>query len=95
MDIRIRSGRTSVLLLVDGRVVGIFIQFLGDNLSIRISRNQRTYNYRVVLFGLFCRFSVFDRYSVSFSHRLFGRWCIANGLHEIATALHEFDDILY
>lgn len=84
-----------MLLLVDGGVVGVLVQFLGDNLSICIPRNQRALNYRVVLFGLFCRFPVFDRYSIPFSHRLLGGRRTANGFHETATTLHEFDDILY
>lgn len=84
-----------MLLLVDGRVAGIPLQLLGDNLSVCVSRDQRALNHRVVLSGLFRRLSLLDRHPVSFSQRLFGGRRAANGLHQIASALHELDDLLY
>lgn len=95
LDLRFRSGRPSLLLLVNGRIVGLSLQFLGDNLSICISRNQFANNHRLVLPRLFRRFSLFDRYPVPFSLRIFGRRCAADRLIETTPALYELDNVLY
>lgn len=49
----VRSGGAAVLLLVNGRLSGVSIQFLGDNLSFCISRDQSSHHCGVVLPGLF------------------------------------------
>lgn len=94
-EICIRSGWSIVLLLVNGCIVGFFIQFLGDNLSVFIPRDKYTNNYCVVLLRLFFGFSIFSGYFISFSYRLLGRWCFTNRLNKITTTLYEFNDILY
>jgi hypothetical protein len=95
MDIRFRSGGAIVLLLVNGCVISIFIQFLGHHFSFRIPRDQWWDAADVVLSRLLLGLFISPRYTFSFSHRLSRGWRPANRLNENASALYEFDDLLH
>lgn len=40
--VRLRSGRSTLLLLVDGRLVGLPLQLLGHHLQVRLPGDQRS-----------------------------------------------------
>lgn len=95
MDIRVRSGGSTLLLLVDGGVVSIFIQLLGHHIPFRLSRDQRRNAARVVLSRLLLRLFIPNRYFISLSNGLSRGWRTANRLDEAASTLYELDDILH
>lgn len=95
VDVRVRPVRAAVLLLVDGRVARVPVQLLGDNLSVRVPRDQRAHDHRLVLPGLLRRLPLLGGHPVPLPHRLPGGRGAADGRNEAAAALHELDDILH
>lgn len=95
MDLCVRSGGTTLLLLVNGCVISIFIQFLGHHISFRIPRNQRRNAPRLVLPRLLLRLFIPNRYTISLSNGISGGWRAANRFNETASTLYEFNNVLY